>query len=54
MEEESEYLILTPLTQWDRSIDGVLWSPDSQFVIANASDRAKHKLWKIRCVSVEH
>jgi len=36
-----------PTTSWDRSVDGVLWSPDSQFLIADASDRAKHKLWQI-------
>lgn len=37
-----------PLTaHWDRSVDGVLWSLDSQFLVADASDNANHKLWTI-------
>lgn len=29
-------------------MDGVLWSLDSQFLVADASDNANHKLWTIR------
>lgn len=33
--------------QWDRSVDGILWSTDSTYLVAGASDQGRHKLWTV-------
>jgi len=33
--------------KWDRSVAGILWSPDSRFIVAAASDSARQKLWAV-------
>jgi dipeptidyl aminopeptidase/acylaminoacyl peptidase len=32
---------------WDRSVDGLTWSPDSRFLVLEAEDQATKRLWRI-------